>query len=125
MRTKTRTGLQSSTPSNFARPKHGSLPKYFCLAWEERMRNIVDTRACSARSLTTWQPTGLGYTAAHLRSLEPLPYIQVGAGLIDHVHVRLLRCHHRNGKALQLAACSPPRILPEHRNTNVSCHELV
>lgn len=73
------------------------------------MHNIVDTGFCSARSLDKWQSNRpWGRATAHLRSLEPLPYIQVGAGLIDHVHVRPLRRHHRDRKALQLAACRPP-----------------
>ncbi len=38
----------------------------------------------------------------HLRSFEALAHIQIGGGLIDHVHVGLLGGHHCNGKPLQL-----------------------
>lgn len=37
-----------------------------------------------------------------LGSLEALADVEVGGGLVNHVHVRLLRGHHCNGKALQL-----------------------
>ena len=42
----------------------------------------------------------------HLRSFEPLPDVQVGGGLVDHVHISLLGSHHCNGKALELPACT-------------------
>lgn len=38
----------------------------------------------------------------HLSGLEPLPHIKVGGGLVDHVDVAGLGCHHSNGKALEL-----------------------
>ena len=40
----------------------------------------------------------------HLRRLEPLPHVQVRARLVHHVHVSLLRRHHRDRKPLQLPA---------------------
>ena len=38
----------------------------------------------------------------NLRSLEPLPHIKVGGGLINHVDVAGLGCYHSDGKALEL-----------------------
>lgn len=50
---------------------------------------------------------GKGAAAACLGRLESLPHVQVGGRFVDHVHIRLLRRHHRDGKPLQLPAWLP------------------
>lgn len=57
---------------------------------------------------------GTARAAPHLCRVEALPHIEVAGGLVDHVHVRLLSCHHRDGKALQLAARQVLHVAVQH-----------
>ncbi len=54
----------------------------------------------------------------NLRCFEALPDVEVGGGLIDHVHVSLLRCHHRYGKPLQLASRQVLHFTVQHLGKN-------
>ena len=53
----------------------------------------------------------------HLCCLEALPHVQVGGGLVNHVDIRLLRRHHRDGKPLQLATRQVLDVAVEHLQT--------
>lgn len=55
----------------------------------------------------------------HLCCLEALPHVQVAAGLINHVHIRMLRRHNGNGKALQLAAAQVLHVAVQHLGAQV------